>query len=65
MNIPIFHTYIHPEASVKVKDVLQSTFLSQGKLVEDFEQQLSLKISSLPIIKNKATIFISSFNSAD
>lgn len=41
MNIPIFNTYIDPTASESIKKVLDSTFISEGKLVREFEEKLS------------------------
>ncbi len=40
MEIPIFNTYIHPDAFNKVNEVLYSTFISEGKLVKEFETKL-------------------------
>jgi perosamine synthetase len=40
-NISIYNTFIHPSASQKVNEVLHSTFLSEGKKVQEFESQLS------------------------
>lgn len=39
--ISIFHTFIHPEAESKVAETLRSGFLSEGKLVREFEQRLA------------------------
>ena len=44
MDIPIFNTYIDKDAKKYVNSVLDSTFLSEGKLVKDFENQLCKKI---------------------
>ena len=52
MSISIFNTYIHPEANEKVKNVLDSTFVSEGKLVKAFED----KISSEMGIKNPVAV---------
>jgi len=38
--IPVFNTYIHPDAIKTVTDVLKSTFLSEGQNVKDFEKKL-------------------------
>jgi len=40
MNIEFFNTYISPDASKMVNDVLRSTFLSEGKITEQFENEL-------------------------
>ena len=40
MDIPMFQTYISPFAHAEVKKVLDSTFLSEGESVKEFEQQL-------------------------
>lgn len=40
MNIPIFHTYIHPSAKESVSRILDSTFLSEGDEVKKFEKKL-------------------------
>lgn len=39
-NLSIFNTYIHPEAAARVAELLQTTFLSEGKIVRQFEEQL-------------------------
>jgi perosamine synthetase len=44
MDIPIFSTYIDPSASESVNSALNSTFLSEGKLVREFEQRLNTEI---------------------
>ena len=41
MSINIFNTYIHPDANKKVGEVLLSTFLSEGKLVKEFEEMIA------------------------
>jgi perosamine synthetase len=38
--INIFNTYISPEASQKVSEVINSGFLSEGRLVMEFEEKL-------------------------
>lgn len=43
VNIPIFNTYIHPSAYKKVKSTLDSTFLSEGMLVREFENNLIIE----------------------
>ncbi len=40
-QISIYNTFIHPTATQKVNEVLQSTFLSEGKIVQEFENKLS------------------------
>lgn len=40
-EIPIFNTYVHPCASAYVNNVLASGFLSEGKLVKEFESRLA------------------------
>ncbi len=46
--IPIFNTFISPKAGEFVQNVLTSTFLSEGKLVSDFESQLAKQFDILP-----------------
>jgi perosamine synthetase len=41
MEINFFNTYIHPEAAQKVNATLQSTLLSEGQLVRQFEKKLN------------------------
>lgn len=56
MKINFFHTYISDSASVKVNEVLQSTFISEGQLVQEFESQLSSKLGLLnPVTVNSGT----------
>src|SRR4051794_24174353 len=40
MNIPIFNTYIHSTATEEINKILQSTFLSEGETVKQFEKEL-------------------------
>jgi perosamine synthetase len=40
MKIDFFNTYISPQAKELVGEVLDTTFLSEGKLTEQFEQEL-------------------------
>lgn len=55
-KIDFFNTDIHPEAFVKVREVLQSSFLSEGKLVADFESALSHQLGILnPVALNSGT----------
>ena len=56
MNISVFNTYIHPEAAKKVSDVLCSTFISEGKLVKDFEKKLTSELGiKNPVAVNSGT----------
>lgn len=40
MNLSVFNTYISPGAKEQVGKVLDSTFLSEGKIVQEFEKKL-------------------------
>ena len=42
--LPMFSTFIHPGAQQRVAAVLASTFLSEGKLVHEFEARLSAEL---------------------
>ncbi|RZJ77812.1 MAG: hypothetical protein EOO20_28455, partial [Chryseobacterium sp.] len=54
--IPIFNTYIHPNAGKTVQDVIQSTHLSEGKVVAEFEKALSKVFGfKLPVTVNSGT----------
>jgi perosamine synthetase len=56
MNIPIFNTSIDPAAFDRVKSVLDTTFLSEGKLVKEFEQKLSEVLGlANPVAVNSGT----------
>ena len=56
MQIPIFHTYIHPTAKQRVVEVLDTTFLSEGKLVKEFEFRLSKELGMVhPAALNSGT----------
>jgi perosamine synthetase len=56
MSISIFHTYIHPDAIGKVKYLLDSTFLSEGKLVKSFEETLTTELGIVnPVALNSGT----------
>lgn len=56
MKIPVFNTYIHPSAFDKVQSVLSSTFLSEGKLVKEFEETLTTELGLVnPIALNSGT----------
>ncbi len=50
MNIPIFNTFVDKLAFSKLQSVLESTFLSEGKLVKDFENELSKQIGLSNIV---------------
>jgi len=51
-----FNTFIDPSAFSKVAEVLNSTFLSEGKLVKEFEDQLAQNYGILnPIAVNSGT----------
>lgn len=55
-KIQIFNTYIHPDAFKNVKKILESTFISEGKLVKEFELQLSKKLGlKNPVAVNSGT----------
>jgi perosamine synthetase len=56
MQIPIFYTYIHPSAKQRVMEVLETTFLSEGKLVKEFEARLSTELGMVhPAALNSGT----------
>jgi perosamine synthetase len=56
MNIPIFNTYISPKASEYVSRVLESTYLSEGVKVKEFESQLTSRLGWVnPIAVNSGT----------
>jgi perosamine synthetase len=56
MEIPLFNTYIHPSAKEKVTKVLDSTFISEGKLVKEFEDKLADTLGCVnPIALNSGT----------
>jgi len=52
INIPFFNTYIHKSAFLKAQSVLDSTFLSEGKLVKEFEKRLAKQLG----LKNPITV---------
>ncbi len=55
-TIPFFNTYIHPKAINQIKRVLDTTFISEGKLVAEFEKKLELKAGLLhPVTVNSGT----------
>jgi perosamine synthetase len=41
MKIEFFNTYVSPDAASQVKEVLSTTFLSEGKITEQFEAELA------------------------
>lgn len=56
MQIPIFNTFIDQTAFSIVKTVLENTFLSEGKLVKEFEKQLTENLHlKNPIALNSGT----------
>lgn len=56
MQVNFFHTNISPEAPAKVSEVLKSTFVSAGKLAEEFEKRLSVKLGlQNPVSLNSGT----------
>ena len=54
--IPLFTTFVHPSAQQRVAEVLTSTFLSEGKLVKEFEARLSTELGMVhPAALNSGT----------
>lgn len=53
--IPFFNTYIDPGSFSKVKEVLESTFLSEGKITAEFEEKLKCIGLSYPFCVNSGT----------
>lgn len=54
--IPVFNTYIAPSAFDKVREALQSTFLSEGRLVKEFEKGLTSELGCIhPVALNSGT----------
>ena len=54
--IPLFTTFVHPLAQQRVAAVLQSTFLSEGKLVKEFETRLAAELGMVnPAALNSGT----------
>lgn len=54
--IPLFTTFVHPSAPQRVGAVLASTFLSEGKLVKEFEIRLSAELGLVhPAALNSGT----------
>ena len=56
MLVPLFNTYIHPTAKHRVAEILETTFLSEGKLVKEFEARLSTDLGFVhPVALNSGT----------
>ena len=56
MAIPLFNTYISPNARKMVGEVLDTTFLSEGRIVKEFEARLARDLSWVnPITVNSGT----------
>lgn len=54
--IPIHSTYIHPSAKNIVADLIDTTWLSEGKKVKEFENQLAEKLGIInPVAVNSGT----------
>lgn len=54
--LPLFNTFVHPSAAARVNEVLTTTFLSEGKLVKEFEASLSRELGMLhPAALNSGT----------
>ena len=55
-SIPLFNTYIDPSAKEKIGAVLDSTFLSEGKIVKEFESRLAGDLGWInPLAVNSGT----------
>ena len=55
-TISLFATFVHPTARQRVGNVLASTFLSEGKLVREFEARLSTDLGMVhPAALNSGT----------
>jgi perosamine synthetase len=54
MHIGIHNTYIHPHAIKNIRRVIDSTFLSEGKIVQEFEKKLEafLNISNIVTVNS-------------
>ena len=51
-----FHTHISDQVYERVKSVLASTFLSEGEVVKEFENQLTQKLGLVnPVAVNSGT----------
>lgn len=56
MEIPIFNTYIDKSSNLNVNNVLESTYLSEGALVKEFESRLSNELNIVnPVAVNSGT----------
>lgn len=44
LALALFHAYVHPEAPQRVATVRASTFLSEGKLVQEFKARLAAEL---------------------
>lgn len=56
MEIPLFNTYVNPDAYKSVQEVLFTTFLSEGKIVNQFERRLSQDLGIVnPVAVNSGT----------
>ena len=56
MDISFFNTHINPKAFNKVKEVLDSTFISEGDVVKEFEFELHNKLRLInPVAVNSCT----------
>lgn len=54
--IPIYTTYIHPCAQKMVSETLESTYISEGKKVKEFEDRLSINLGLVnPVALNSGT----------
>jgi len=54
--IDFFHTYISPDAAERIAGLLATTFISERKLVSEFEMQLASQLDILnPIALNSGT----------
>ncbi|QIL77249.1 DegT/DnrJ/EryC1/StrS family aminotransferase [Hymenobacter sp. HDW8] len=55
-NISMFNTFVHPSAQSRVSEVLSTTFLSEGKLVKEFEARLASELGMVnPAALNSGT----------
>lgn len=54
--LSLFNTFVHPDAQRRVNEVLHTTFLSEGKLVKEFEARLSAELGMVhPAALNSGT----------
>jgi perosamine synthetase len=54
--IPVYTTYISPSAESYVKQTLQTTFISEGKKVKEFEEKLAEQLGIVnPVALNSGT----------